>query len=130
MKYTSALVVALATAATTVVAEPAQTSAIKNPPGVESITYDATRSVYYATLQAGGYAHGPDGQLVLAEEVRQHWKKVLSDLSLSRIYLLDHNAANYLDTLRMDVQGMPWEDRPDTDIQGYVRDVDFPRELV
>jgi len=73
---------------------------------------------------------GPNGQLVLAEEVRQHWKDVLSDLSLSRIYLLDHNAANYLDTLRMDVQGMPWENRPETDIQGYVRDVDFPHELI
>ncbi len=73
---------------------------------------------------------GPDGQIVLSEEIRQHWQTVLSDLSLARIYLLDHNAANYLDSLRMDVQGMPWENRPESDIQGYVRDVDLPRDLV
>ncbi|WP_299852716.1 hypothetical protein [uncultured Roseovarius sp.] len=73
---------------------------------------------------------GPDGQLVLSEEIRQHWQGVLGDLSSARIYLLDHNAANYLDSLRMDVQGMPWEDRPESDIQGYVRDVELPRDLI
>ncbi|WP_147438914.1 hypothetical protein [Roseovarius spongiae] len=73
---------------------------------------------------------GPDGQLVLSEEIRQHWQSVLSDLASARIYLLDHNAASYLDSLRMDVQGMPWEDRPECDIQGYVRDVDLPRDLI
>lgn len=73
---------------------------------------------------------GPDGQLVTSQETRQHWQTVLSDLSSARIYLLDHNAANYLDSLRMDVQGMPWENRPESDIQGYVRDVDLPRDLV
>lgn len=73
---------------------------------------------------------GIDGQLVLSEEIRQHWRRVLSDLSSARIYLLDHNAADYLDSLRMDVQGMPWENRPEADIQGYVRDVDFPRDLI
>lgn len=73
---------------------------------------------------------GPDGQLVLSEEIRQHWQSVLSDLASARIYLLDHHAANYLDSLRMDIQGMPWEERPETIIQGYVRDVDLPRDLI
>lgn len=73
---------------------------------------------------------GPDGQLVLSEDIRQHWQSVLRDLASARIYLLDHNAASYLDSLRMDVQGMPWEDRPESHIQGYVREVDFPRELI
>lgn len=74
--------------------------------------------------------HGPDGKTVLSEEIRQHWQTVLSDISSARIYLLDHNAANYLDSLRMDVQGMPWEKRSESNIQGYVRDVDLPRELI
>ncbi len=73
---------------------------------------------------------GPDGQLVLSEETRQHWQRVLSDLSAASIYLLDHNAANYLDSLRMDVQGMPWENRPEADIQGYVRNIELPRDLI
>jgi hypothetical protein len=73
---------------------------------------------------------GPDGKLVSPEETRQHWRSVLSDISSAKIYLLDHNAANYLDSLRMDVQGMPWENRPESDIQDYVRDVDFPRDLI
>jgi hypothetical protein len=73
---------------------------------------------------------GLDGQPVLPEDFRQHWKSVLGDLASARIYLLDHHAANYLDSLRMDVQGMPWEDRPESDIQGYVREVDFPRDLI
>lgn len=30
----------------------------------------------------------------------------------------------------MDVQGMPWDTRDDSEIQSYVREVDFPRELV
>jgi len=74
--------------------------------------------------------HGPDGQRVSSEETRQHWQKVLSDLSSARIYLLDHNAANYLDSLRMDVQGMPWEDRPESDIQDYVSAIELPRDLI
>ncbi|WP_407493824.1 hypothetical protein [Pseudooceanicola sp. MF1-13] len=73
--------------------------------------------------------HGPDGHRVSSEETRQHWQQVLSNLSSASIYLLDHNAANYLDTLRMDVQGMPWEDRPESDIQDYVRDIELPRDL-
>jgi len=73
---------------------------------------------------------GPDGRPVLAEEIREHWQSVLGDLASAKIYLLDHNAANYLDSLRMDVQGMPWEDRPESDIQGYVRDVDFPQDII
>ena len=74
--------------------------------------------------------HGLDGQRVSSDEIRQHWQGVLSDLSSARIYLLDHNAANYLDSLRMDVQGMPWEDRPESDIQNYVRDIELPRDLI
>lgn len=77
-----------------------------------------------------GNMPGPDGQLVLSEEIRQHWQSVLSDLASARIYLLDHNAANYLDSLRMDVQGMPWEDRPEAHIQSYVSEVDFPRDII
>lgn len=73
---------------------------------------------------------GPDGQLVVSEDIRQHWQGILSDFSSAKIYLLDHNAVNYLDSLRMDVQGMPWEDRPEADIQGYVRDVELPRDLI
>lgn len=73
---------------------------------------------------------GPDGQLVSSEEVRKHWQGVLNDLSAASIYLLDHNAANYLDSLRMDVQGMPWEDRPEADFQGYVRNIELPHDLI
>lgn len=64
---------------------------------------------------------GLDGQPVSPKDTRQHWQNVLGELASARIYLLDHNAASYLDSLRMDVQGMPWEDRPESDIQGYVR---------
>ena len=74
--------------------------------------------------------HSPDGQLVSSDEIRQHWQGILNDISSARIYLLDHNAANYLDSLRMDVQGMPWEDRSDSDIQDYVRDIELPRDLI
>jgi len=64
------------------------------------------------------------------EETRVDRRALLSELSKARIYLLDHRAANYLDSLRMDVQGMPWETREDSEIQAYVREVNFPRELV
>jgi hypothetical protein len=85
---------------------------------------------HFLDKEQPGNMPGPDGQLVLSEEIRQHWQSVLRDISSARIYLLDHNAANYLDSLRLDVQGMPWEDRPESCIQGYVRDVDFPRDLI
>lgn len=85
---------------------------------------------YYLDNEQPGNMPGPEGQLVLSEEIRQHWQSVLSDLASARIYLLDHNAVNYLDSLRMDVQGMPWEDRPESHIQGYVSEVDFPRDLI
>lgn len=84
---------------------------------------------YLENVQPGNMP-GPDGQLVLSEEIRQHWQSVLIDLASARVYLLDHNAVNYLDSLRMDVQGMPWEDRPESHIQGYVSEVDFPRDLI
>lgn len=64
------------------------------------------------------------------EETRVQRRGILHDLAAARIYLLDHRAANYLDSLRMDVQGMPWEDRPEAHIQDYVREVDFPQDLV
>ncbi|TDQ67259.1 hypothetical protein ATL17_1268 [Maritalea mobilis] len=73
---------------------------------------------------------GPDGEKVSSEETRQQWQAVLNDLSSAKIYLLDHNAANYLDSLRMDVQGLPSEKRSESRIQDYVRDVDLPRELI
>jgi len=89
-------------------------------------------------LQFGNYLasekpvdmRGPDGQPVSSEDVRQHWQEVLADLSSARIYMLDYNAANYLDSLRMDLQGMPWEHRPEIIIQGYIRDVELPRDLL
>jgi hypothetical protein len=64
------------------------------------------------------------------DETRFNRRAILTDLAAARIYLLDHRAANYLDSLRMDVQGMPRETRDESEIQSYVRDVDFPRELV
>lgn len=73
---------------------------------------------------------GHDGRPVSAEDVRRHWQRVVNDISSARMYLLDHNAANYLDSLRTDVQGLPWEDRPESDIQDYVRNIDLPRDLV
>lgn len=85
---------------------------------------------HYLDNEQPGNMLGPDGQMVLSEEIRHHWQSVLSDLASARIHLLDHNAVNYLDSLRMDVQGMPWEDRPESDIQSYVREVDFPDDLI
>lgn len=73
---------------------------------------------------------GLDGQPVLPADIRRRWQRVLADLASARIYLLDHNAANYLDSLRMDVQGLSCDDRSESDIQGYVREVDFPRDLI
>ena len=64
------------------------------------------------------------------EETRTQRQDILHELAAARIYLLDHRAANYLDSLRMDVQGMPWEDRPEAHIQDYVREVDFPQDGV
>lgn len=64
------------------------------------------------------------------EETRTQRQDILHELAAARIYLLDHRAANYLDSLRMDVQGMLWEDRPEAYIQDYVREVDFPQDLV
>jgi hypothetical protein len=90
----------------------------------------ALRFGRYLDNEQPGNVPGPDGQLVSPEDIRQHWKSVLSDLASARIYLLDHHAANYLDSLRMDVQGMPWEQRAESDIQSYVKEVDFPRDLI
>lgn len=85
---------------------------------------------HYLDNKQPGNMPGSDGQLVLSEEIRQHWQSVLSDLASARLYLFDHNAVNCLDSLRMDVQGMPLEDRPESHIQGYVIEVDFPRDLI
>ncbi len=70
------------------------------------------------------------GQKFPTDETRVNRRAIVTELAGARIYLLDHRAANYLDSLRMDVQGMPWETRDDSEIQAYVREVDFPRELV
>lgn len=70
------------------------------------------------------------GRNVPTEETRVNRRAILTELGGARIYLLDHRAANYLDSLRMDVQGMPWEARQESEIEAYVREVDFPRELV
>ncbi|WP_323038857.1 hypothetical protein [Gemmobacter sp.] len=70
------------------------------------------------------------GRNVPTEETRVNRRTILTELGGARKYLLDHRAANYLDSLRMDVQGMPWETRQESEIEAYVREVDFPRELV
>lgn len=73
---------------------------------------------------------GHDGQLVSADEIRAHWQNVLSDLASAKVYLLDHNAANYLDSLRLDIQGNPSQNLPESSIRNYVRDVHLPRDLI
>lgn len=84
---------------------------------------------YVETGQPGD-EYDPVGRMPPTEETRAQRQGIVRDLAAARIYLLDHNAANYLDSLRMDLQGMPWEDRQESHIRDYVRDVDFPRELV
>ncbi|TCP34373.1 hypothetical protein [Rhodovulum marinum] len=96
------------------------------------ILYKTIALKYGRYLEAGHTddKYDPVGRIVPTEETRAYRQVVLDDLAAARIYLLDHRAANYLDTLRMDVQGMPWESRPEAHIQDYVREVDFPRGLV
>ena len=84
---------------------------------------------YLATGQPSD-EHDPVGRKVPTEETRAQRQGILHDLAAARIYLLDHRAANYLDSLRMDVQGMPWEVPQEAHIRDYVREVDFPRGLV
>lgn len=84
----------------------------------------------YLTTGQPGDEHDPVGRKVPTEETRSQRQGILHDLAAARIYLLDHRAANYLDSLRMDVQGMPQVDPQETKFRDYVREVDFPRELV
>lgn len=87
---------------------------------------------YGRYLEAGqpGKEYDPVGRMVPTEKTRAQRRDIFNDLTAARKYLLDHRAANYLDTLRMDVQGMPWEDRPEEQIQSYVQEVDIPRDLI
>ena len=84
----------------------------------------------YLDNEEPGAMPGPDGQMVGPEEIRQSWRSILADLAAARIYLLDHNAANYLDTLRTDVQGEPGKEKSEAYIQNYVREIDFPSDLI
>lgn len=84
---------------------------------------------YIATGMPGN-EHDPVGRKVRTEETRAQRQGIIHDLAAARLYLLDHRAANYLDSLRMDVQGMPWHDPQEVHIRDYVREVDFPQGLV
>lgn len=87
---------------------------------------------YGRYLETGqpGKEYDPVGRMVPTEKTRAQRREILNDLTAARKYLLDHRAANYLDSLRMDVQGMPWEDRPEEQIQSFVQEVDIPRDLI
>lgn len=95
------------------------------------ILYKTIALQYGRYLETGhtGNEYDPVG-MIPTDETRAQRQAILSDLAAARIYLLDHNAANYLDSLRMDRQGMPWEARQEAQIQDYVREVDFPKDLV
>ena len=84
----------------------------------------------YLTTGQPGDEHDPVGRKVPTEETRTQRQGMLHDLAAARVYLLDHRAANYLDSLRMDVQGMPSKDTQETHIRDYVLEVDFPQGLV
>ncbi|GEM_PF-1330297 len=96
------------------------------------ILYKTIALQYGRYLETGqsGKEYDPVGRMVPTEETHAQRQGILDDLAAARLHLLDHRAANYLDSLRMDVQGMPWEDRPESHIQGYVSEVDFLRDLV
>lgn len=96
------------------------------------ILYKTIALQYGRYIETGrpGKGYDPVGRMVPTEDTRAQRKSILNDLAAARIYLLDHNAANYLDSLRMDVQGMPWEDRPESHIERYVSEVDFPRDVI
>lgn len=96
------------------------------------ILYKTIALQYGRYLEAGqpGDKYDLVGRVVPTEETRAQRQGILYDLAAARIYLLDHRAANYLDSLRMDVQGMPSEDRQESRIQDYVREIEFPRDLV
>ncbi|WYK06254.1 hypothetical protein DWF04_021560 [Cereibacter sphaeroides f. sp. denitrificans] len=96
------------------------------------ILYKTIAIQYGRYLDTGqpGDEHDPVGRMVPTDETRVQRREILRDLAAARIYLLDHRAANYLDSLRMDVQGMPWEDRQESHIRDYVQEVDFPQDLV
>ncbi|GFE67103.1 hypothetical protein [Litoreibacter roseus] len=96
------------------------------------ILYKTIALQYGRFLETGqpGKEYDPVGRMVPTEETRAQRRGILDDLSAARLYLLDHRAANYLDSLRMDVQGKPWEERPESHIQSYVSEIEFPQALV
>ncbi|MCA0206754.1 MAG: hypothetical protein LCH92_20615 [Proteobacteria bacterium] len=96
------------------------------------ILYKTITLQYGRYLSTGkpGVTHDFVGRMFPTEETRMQRQGILRDLAAARIYLLDHRAANYLDSLRMDVQGMPWENTEESQIKDYLRDIDFPRDCV
>lgn len=96
------------------------------------ILYKTIAMRYGRYLETGqpGDEYDPVAHMVPTEETRTQRQGILNDLAAAQIYLLDHRAANYLDSLRMDVQGMPWEDRQEFHLEDYVREIQFPRNLV
>ncbi|WP_305971048.1 MULTISPECIES: hypothetical protein [unclassified Mameliella] len=96
------------------------------------ILYKTIALQYGRYLETGqpGNDFDPVGRMVSTMETRVQRQDILNDLATARIYLLDHRAANYLDSLRMDAQGTSMEDGQEARIQDYVRDVKFPQDLV
>lgn len=84
---------------------------------------------YMATGQPGN-KHDLVGRKGPVEETLKQRADMLRDLAAAQIYLLDHRAANYLDSLRMDVQGKPSENPPESHIREYVSEVEFPQGLI
>jgi hypothetical protein len=84
---------------------------------------------YLAAQQEGG-KFDPLGHTNHSDQVRALRQDILKDLSSARIYLLDRRAANYLDSLRTDVQGTPRETEAEVQIRDYVQEIEFPKELV
>lgn len=96
------------------------------------ILYKTIAMQYGHYLATGRYddKHDPVGRMAPTEETRAWRQGVLHDIAAARIYLLDHRAANYLDSLRGDVQDGQQADQQEIHIRNYVREVDFPRDLV
>jgi len=92
-----------------------------------------TIAMQYSRFLKTGQANDdldPVGVFQPTEETRQQRHGIVEDIAAARVYLLDHRAANYLDSLRMDVQGMPWEQRPEEELRRYLSEIEFPRDIV
>lgn len=96
------------------------------------ILYKTIVLQYGRYLETGQSGKDPDpiARMFPFERLRGQRRDVLDDIAAARLYLLDHRAADYLDSLRMDVQGFPGDGRSEALIQSYVSEVDFPGDLV